>query len=171
MAQKDSFSRKGKSDYPALGFRFKITFSWIGKSESFSFQSISMLNKTNKSVLISNGGDNTHQYKLPTFNQYKDVKLVRGLMKRDTVLNSWFENMGLDPTGRIRTANVVIELRDVNDKNQIKTIEKWTLYNCYPTSVLLGELNAQKGQVLLETVTLAYSKYERNSVSGLFNYY
>lgn len=170
MAKKNSFS-KATENHPTLGFRFKVTFNGIGDNSSYPFQSISMLNKTNKSVLIANGGDNTRQYKLPSSNQYKDVKLVRGLMKNDVDLLQWLENLGVNSSGRLNPVIVVIELRDVDEKNKINTIEKWSLYDCFPTSFLLGEFNAQKGQVVLETITLAYSKYERESVNGLMNYY
>jgi hypothetical protein len=32
-------------------------------------------------------------------------------------------------------------------------------------------MNSQKSAIVLETITLAYSKYERESVGGLLNYY
>jgi phage tail-like protein len=171
MADLNSFSQIFNSKYPALGYRFKVTFNGIAGNKSYPFQSVSMLSVSNKSTLIIDGGDNAKEYKLPTKHTYKDVKLVRGLMTNNTDLMRWFDNLGLDESGRIKTAIVVIELLDTNNLNQLTTIEKWSLYDCFPTSFTLGEFNSQKNAVVLETITLAYSKYERESVGGQLNYY
>ncbi|MBA22269.1 MAG: hypothetical protein CMP52_02860 [Flavobacteriales bacterium] len=166
MDKDNSFSNMTNSSYPVLGYRFKITFNGIGNNESYPFQSVSMISLSNKSVLISNGGDNTREYKLPTINKYKDVKLVRGLMTNNVSLLKWFENLGIDYDGRLKTVIVVIELMNTDENNELKTIEKWSLYDCFPTSFVLGEFNSQKSEIVLETITLAYSKYERESAVG-----
>lgn len=171
MADNNPFSRALNSNYPALGFRFKVTFNGIAGNVSCPFQTVSMLSVTNKSVLIVDGGDNAKEYKLPTKHKFKDVKLVRGLMTNNIQLLRWLDNLGLDESGRIKTAIVVIELLSTNNLNQIITIEKWSLYDCFPTSFSLGEFNSQKNSIVLETITLAYSKYERESVGGQLNYY
>ena len=171
MAFFDSFSQFSNSNYPALGYRFKVTFNGLGDNSSYPFQSVSMISVSNKSTLIADGGDNTREYKLPTTNKYKDVKLVRGLMSNNVSLLRWLENLGVDSTGRLKPLIVVIELLNSNPLNQLITIEKWSLYDCFPTSFVLGEMNSQQSAVVLETITLAYSKYERESVGGLLNYY
>ena len=171
MASNNVFSEFSNSNYPAMGYRFKVTFNGIGDNYSFPLQSVYMINVSNKSTLISDGGDNTREYKLPTKNKYKDAKLVRGLMSNNLSLLQWLENLGVDSSGRLKTLIVVIELLNTNNSNQLITIEKWSLYDCFPTSFLLGEMNSQKSAVVLETITLAYSKYERESVGGVLNYY
>lgn len=171
MADNNTFSQALNSNYPALGFRFKVTFNGIAGNVSCPFQTVSMLSVSNKSLLIVDGGDNAKEYKLPTKHKFKDVKLVRGLMTNNVQLLRWLDNLGLDESGRIKTAIVIIELLSTDNSNQILTIEKWSLYDCFPTSFSLGEFNAQKNAVVLETVTLAYSKYERESVGGQLNYY
>ena len=167
----NSFSQFSTSNYPAMGYRFKVTFNDIGANSSCPFQSVSMISVSNKSTIITDGGDNTREYKLPTTNKYKDVKLVRGLMSNNVSLLKWFENLGVDSSGRLKPLVVVIELLNTNSLNQLVTIEKWSLYDCFPTSFLLGEMNSQKSAVVLETITLAYSKYERETVGGLLNYH
>jgi len=163
-----------KSKYPSLGFRFMVTFNNVGSSGKniyCSFQSISGLTKTNKSSKISSGGDSTREYKLPTHNSYKDVILKRGILDDNKDLLRWIENLGVDPnTGRLSTSIVLISLYDIV-KGKIKKTETWTLSDCYPTSMQLGVFDAQKNAVALETIHLTYSKYERESVSGLANYF
>jgi hypothetical protein len=92
-------------------------------------------------------------------------------MSNNVSLLKWFENLGVDSSGRLKPLVVVIELLNTNSLNQLVTIEKWSLYDCFPTSFLLGEMNSQKSAVVLETITLAYSKYERETVGGLLNYH
>ena len=171
MAISNYFNQFGNSGYPALGYRFNVTFNGIGIAESCPFQTVSMISVSNKSVLIADGGDNTREYKLPTTNKYKDVKLVRGLLSNNLDLLKWLENLGVDASGRLKPAIVVIELLNANSSNELVTVDKWSLYDCFPTSFLLGEMNSQKSAVVLETITLAYSKYERESVGGLLNYH
>ncbi len=87
-------------------------------------------------------------------------------MTNNVSLLRWFENLGIDYDGRLKTVIVVIELMNTDENNELKTIEKWSLYDCFPTSFTLGEFNSQKSEIVLETITLAYSKYERESVVG-----
>ena len=171
MSNSTFSSNTKNTSKPALGYRFKVTFNGIGRSEGYPFQSVSMISVSNKSTLIANGGDNTREYKLPTTNKYKDAKLVRGLMTVDSDLLSWFENLGVSYNGRLSTSVVVIELLNANENNDLITIETWSLYDCFPTSFVLGEFNSQKSEIVIETITLAYSKYERDSVGGLLNYH
>lgn len=171
MADMNPFSQTLNSNYPALGFRFKVTFNGIAGNISCPFQTVSMLSVSSKSVLIADGGDNAKEYKLPSSYKFKDVKLVRGLMTNNVELLRWFDKLGIDESGRIKTTIVVIELLSTNNLNQLTTIEKWSLYDCYPTSFTLGEFNSQKNAIVLETITLAYSTYERDSVGGQLNYY
>ena len=132
MAQENALSQLS-SNYPALGYRFKVTFNGIANNQSYPFQSVSMISVSNKSTLITDGGDHTREYKLPTNNKYKDVKLVRGLMVGNTQLLKWLENLGVDSSGRLKTIIVIVELMDANRLNQLNTIEKWSLYDCFPT--------------------------------------
>ena len=72
----------------------------------------------------------------------------------------WFENLGWDKNGsRINTGTVTISVKDVKNKKAVET-EVLTLYNAYPTSVTLGELNSEKAAVLIETITLGFSNYK-----------
>jgi hypothetical protein len=76
-------------------------------------------------------------------------------------LQFWFETLGWLNTNRIETAKIQIHVKDFNKNRQRVTVETITLFNAYPTSVTLGELNSQKSEVLIETITLSFSKYTR----------
>ena len=131
---------------------------------------LATLNKSprnTKTKKIADGGDNYSEYHLPSHHSFKDITLKRGIIKTfgenypEFILN-WFENLGCDNTSRrIWPCMADIILKDTNSENQIINVSKWTFSHVYPASVVLGEFNAQKAEVALETVTLAYSKYER----------
>ena len=63
MAQENAFS-KLSSNYPALGYRFKVTFNGIANNQSYPFQSVSMISVSTKSTLITDGGDHGWQYRV-----------------------------------------------------------------------------------------------------------
>lgn len=171
--KKGTYSTTKKGQYlldrqnPALGFIFNVTFSKPLKGSNFDyegsvpFQEVSNLSKSSKSILIANGGDNTREYKLPTAAKHADLKIGRGMLTSNSKILDWFESLGRNPnTGRIDTADVIIELMSRDGENYIDPVQTWQLSDCYPTSFALGEFNSQKSEVVIETITLAYSKWE-----------
>ena len=158
-------------EYPLRGFMFDVNFTFTSslgtQSYTSAFQSVSGISKNTKVTKIADGGDNFSEYHLPTHHSFKDATLKRGIIQTfgssypEFILN-WFENLGWDSTSRkIWPCLVEIVLKSVNQNNQIEDVSKWILSHAYPTSVVLGEFNSQKSEVALETITLAYSKYER----------
>lgn len=154
-------------DYPILGNYFDVKISFSQQNYyTCSFQSINGLSKSTKTKKIQDGGDNESEYHLPNHYTYKDLTLKRGMVKQSNTKNNpsyikfWFENLGWDKNGsRINTGTVTISVKDVKNKKAVET-EVLTLYNAYPTSVTLGELNSEKAAVLIETITLGFSNYK-----------
>jgi len=162
--------------YPLLGFRFEVNFTFSSSSGTqtytSSFQSISGISRNTKITKIADGGDNYSEYHLPSHHSFKDVTLKRGIIKTfgenyPEFILDWFEDLGWHNTSRgkrIWPCMVQIILKDTNSENNIIDVCKWTFSHAYPTSVVLGEFNAQKAEIALETVTLGYSKYERETL-------
>ena len=163
--------------YPVLAFRFEVNFTFTSSSGTntytSSFQSISNISKSTKVTKIANGGDNFSEYHLPSHIAYKDITLKRGIMKSfgedyPLAIVNWFEDLGWDSSNkgrRIWPCTIQIILKDTDKDNNIIDKMMWTLYHAYPTSVKLGEFNSQKSEVAVETITLAYSNYERQSLN------
>lgn len=84
-----------KNDYPALGFKFKVTSTnqlvgldgplssiFFDPDESF-FQSISGISADLNTSAITDAGSNNRQYHLPGTTTYSDLVLSRGLIKEN----------------------------------------------------------------------------------------
>ncbi len=161
-------------DYPALGFRFKVTStaspqgdgvfsmsnnSIIGIEESY-FQSISGIKATAGESIVINGGRNNRQYKLPAATTYPDLVLSRGLIKKDSSLGRWCRNFLIADNNLYsverRIFNVMLIGKDKDD-----ILMTWSFYDCYPKELEVGAFNADKSEIAIETLTLAYSYFKQ----------
>lgn len=163
------------NNYPLRGFNFEVnfTFSSIFKTSIYTsaFQSVNGISQSTKVTKMPNGGDNFSEYHLPNHKSFKDITLKRGIIKSfgenyPEFIVDWFENLGWDKTSRrIWPCLVQVVLKDTNNNNEIVDTTKWTFYHAYPTSVVVSEFNSQKSEVTLETLTLAYSRYDRENLN------
>jgi phage tail-like protein len=165
-----------KNDYPALGFKFKVTStnssSGLGgvnssifyqPDESF-FQSVTGIGAQLETTPIINGGQYNRQYQLPNGTKYTNLVLSRGLLKSASPMSQWVRDL---LTGdyhyfevSLRTINVLLIERDADNKDQI--IMSWTFFNCYPVGVEIGAFNADKSEVAVEKLTICYSHFSQN---------
>ena len=169
-----------KNDYPAVGYNFKVTstFSWnsgmgiaknllFGPDEAY-FQSISGIGATAGDNQIANSGINNRQYKLPTSTTYQDLKLTRGLVKKTSPLAKWCRTFLINDVFYYgverRTINVM--LLDTNSKDILMT---WSFYDCYPKELEIGSFNADKSEIAIENLTVAYSHYSQEVSEKFFN--
>jgi len=167
-----------KKDYPALGFNFKVTSTHslsgspatiaanlaknllFGPDESF-FQSVSGITATigDGSTLVD-GGINNRQYKLPGSTTYSDLKLSRGIIKGSSPLGKWCRTFLIRDVFwygvERRTLNVM--LLDRSGDNILMT---WSFYNCYPKEIEIGTFSADKSEIAVETLTIAYTHFNQ----------
>lgn len=172
---KNSKNKLDKKDYPALGFRFKVTSTValggqltagmiqnmiFGPDESY-FQSISGIKATAGESIMVNGGTNNRQYKLPTATVYPDLVLTRGLAKKASPLGKWCRNFLINDAFFYgvsrRTVNVMLL-----DQNNDDIIMTWSFYDCYPKEMEIGAFSADKSEVAIQTLTLAYSHFSQD---------
>ena len=157
----------GNTSYPIIGHYFEVKISISSGTYNCAFQSVNGLSKTTKTTKIQDGGDNISEYHLPSHYTYKDITLKRGMIRGTNNdiyparIKEWFENLGWNSSGTmIDTANIVISIKDFDSNKNVLDREVITLYNAYPTSVTLGELNSEKSAILVETINIGFSKYE-----------
>jgi phage tail-like protein len=171
-----------KKDYPALGFKFKVTSTAalggqlisgmaqnmiFGPDESY-FQSISGIKATAGESVIANSGINNRQYKLPTATTYPDLVLIRGLIKENSPLGKWCRNFLINDLSSYgvsrRTVNVMLLDQDNDD-----IIMTWSFYDCYPKEMEIGAFNADKSEIAIETLTIVYSHFSQDISGEFFN--
>ena len=157
----------GNTSYPIIGHYFEVKITISSGTYNCAFQSVNGLSKTTKTKKIQDGGDNISEYHLPSHYTYKDITLKRGMIRGTNNdiyparIKEWFENLGWNSSGSmIDTASIVISIKDFDSNKNVLDREVITLYNAYPTSVTLGELNSEKSAILVETINIGFSKYE-----------
>lgn len=150
--------------YQNVGFHFKVSFL-KGSNDNIphefqnsdvSFQSVSGLDVSLNTEAYKEGGENRFEHVMPVRTKYGKLTLKRGfLLPSQSGLTKWFQdafqNMKVRP---IQT--VVVEL--LNPEHA--SLQKWTLAHVFPTSWKVAEFNAERGEVLIETLELNYNRFK-----------
>jgi phage tail-like protein len=136
--------------YPPLGFHFKVEFAnQIGEYE---FQSVSGLNVELETEQVAEGGENRFKYKLPVSTRYPNLVLKRGI-RVDSALTKWcreaLEDFDIKPT------NITISLLNENHE----PLMTWNVVHAYPIKWSVSEFNAEKSQLAIESIELAYNYF------------
>jgi len=136
--------------YPPLGFHFKVEFADL--SGEYQFQSVSGLNVELETEQIAEGGENRFKHKLPVSTRYPNLVLKRGI-RVDSALTKWcrdaLENFDIKPT------NITISL--LNEKHE--PLMTWNVVHAYPLKWSVSEFNAEKSQLAIESIELAYNYF------------
>ena len=159
MAQIDQF-------YQIVGFHFSVEFSGLGqndKSIDARFQSVSGLDVQFETETIKEGGENRFEHTIPTRRKYSNLSLKRGLLSPASAseITKWckkaFDNDFLDVFvfNPIVPIDLVVNL--LNEDHQV--LMMWEIHHAWPVNWKMGELNAERGEVLIETLELHYNYF------------
>jgi phage tail-like protein len=103
---------------------------------------------------IKEGGENRFEHVIPTRTKCSPLVLKRGLLKpSDSGLTRWLQKAFNDE--EIDTIETVV-VKLLNEEH--KPLMLWTINNVWPRSWKMGELNAEQGAVLIETLELNYNR-------------
>ncbi len=143
--------------YQIVGFHFRVLFTGLPQSNGtdVSFQSVSGLDVQIEKEAMKEGGENRFEHQIPGRSKYTPLTLKRGILKPDdSGLIKWcqqaFQNMIIRPL-----PNIDVELLNENHK----PLMRWQLSHVWPVSWKVGEFNAERGEVLIETLELNYNYY------------
>ncbi len=141
--------------YQTVGFLFRVSVD-NGEEIDARFQSVSGLEVQFETETFKEGGENRFEHVLPVRKKYPDLVLKRGLVSPGGLskLTEWF-NTTFDDTLHIVPWNLDIEL--LNEEQ--KPIMKWRIIHAWPKNWKIGELNAEKSEVLIETLELSYNRF------------
>jgi len=138
---------------PITGFHFLVTFELFPQTPfDVRFQDVSGLSMSMATETISEGGENRFQHKLPTRASFSDITLKRGLFVH-TELYKWCKKAIED--FEFQPLNLVISLLD---ENHIP-VHVWRVFNAIPTKWELSSFNAEKNEVVIETMVITYNYF------------
>ncbi|MBK6931911.1 MAG: phage tail protein [Saprospirales bacterium] len=146
------------SFYQIVGFHFKVTFQGLPGAQDFDlrFQAVSGLDTQLETESLKEGGENRFTHTLPGRVSYGSLQLKRGLLTpNQSGLTKWlrdaFQHLKIKPL-----ATVTVDLLDENHK----VLVQWNLAHVWPKSWKIAELNAERSEVLIETLELNYNRFE-----------
>ena len=136
----------------AVNFHFYVDFGFGGND--VMFQSVTGLDATIETETIKEGGENRFSHVIPLRRRYGPLVLKRGILRPDqSDMTKWlqdaFQHERIKP---IPLVNIYLQNEDHNT-----SLMYWTLSNVWPISWKVGELNAEQGAILIETLELNYN--------------
>lgn len=139
--------------YPPVGFHFSVIFDLPGiADQDFRFREVSGLNMELEEESVNEGGENRYIQKLPIRARYPDLVLKRGLLA-NSVLYNWCRdailNLDIQP--------ILIWVNILNEKHE--PLQQYIFQNAWPKKWNVSDLNAESGDILIETLELAYQYY------------
>ena len=161
--------RKPDQFYQTTNFHFRVQFNApAGRSARVSevmkklpsnvfdirFQSVSGLDSTLDTETIKEGGENRFEHIIPVRRKYGPLILKRGLLSPgESSLTAWLKQALDDEyVEPVETMNIFL----LNEESQV--LMGWVVNNVWPRSWKIGELNAERGEVLIETLELNYNR-------------
>lgn len=141
--------------YQAVNFHFAVKFDMGGneKDADMRFQSVTGMDSTVDTETIKEGGENHFEHIVPTRRRYGPLVLKRGILTRSSsAITTWLQK-AFDKGEYQVIPTALILLLDEDHQ----PLMHWRINNVWPRSWKLGELNAERGEVLIETLELNYN--------------
>lgn len=139
--------------YQTVNFHFRVEFVRESQALDISFQSVTGLDSTLETETIKEGGENRFEHVIPVRRKYGPLVLKRGLLTPgESGITKWFKQVFDD---EIVTPIPTVHIKLLNEEHQ--PLMQWTINNVWPRSWKIGELNAERGEVLIETLELNYN--------------
>lgn len=141
--------------YQTVNFHFKVDFNFdSGDGVDVRFQSVTGLDSVLETETVKEGGENRFEHVLPVRRKYGPLMLKRGLLKPgDSSLTKWLKETF---DGNLVTPIETVNISLLGEDHQ--ALMHWTINNVWPRSWKVGELNAERGEVLIETLELNYNR-------------
>ncbi len=152
MEQEYFFER----DYtPPSAFYFSVKFAGFPEMDS-SFQEVSGLKVTVDTVEKAEGGDNQYVHYLPSPPKFENLVLKRCLLNNSN-LYEWCRDALEDFRFEPKDIQIIL----LGSKAEI--LASWNIVRAIPLSWELGALNSTSNQLAIETLTLKYRYFKRET--------
>ena len=141
--------------YQTVGFHFMVSFAELGGNQNdIRFQSVTGLDVQIETDTIKEAGENRFEHVVPVRTKYSDLVLKRGVLHPgQSDITKWckkaFDEMSFKPI------NLTVEL--LNELHEPLMV--WKVIHAWPKSWKIGEMNAERGEVLIETFELNYNYF------------
>jgi phage tail-like protein len=140
--------------YPQVGFHFLVAFELFPQfPNDVRFQEVSGLSATMELEPFKEGGENRFVHQLPVRSSYNELVLKRGMFLGSGILQ-WCRN-AID-NFEFKPTNIMISL--LNDDHL--PLYNWYVINAIPKKLEVSGFNAERSEVVIETMTLHYQYFK-----------
>jgi phage tail-like protein len=130
--------------------------------------SVSGLSITTDVVVYRQGGHNTTTQKMPGQSDFAPITLSRGLIPGDSDIYAWLKQLfmvmqGTGGNDGSRNFRATMDIYLLDHPVTTKTVyykAGWRVYNCWPTSIAFGDLDAGANGIELQQITLAHEGWD-----------
>ena len=153
MAQKKIY-------YPPPGFHFKVEIMDESNKalEEVAFQEVTGITAEIRTEQIIEGGENETVYKVPQSVQYPNLVLKRGLVAPSSKLADWCKTTIQSGLFEIKPRVIVVSLLT---REQSAPVMSWKFEQAYPIKYDISGFNAERNEIVIETIELVYRKFEK----------
>jgi len=150
--------------YQVVGFHFAVHFSaGDGGSVDIRFQSVAGLDSSIDIETIKEGGENRFEHVIPTRRKFGPLVLKRGLLgPMSSPVANWLKRTFEGEPFDLATGKEAFQVIDTVNIDLLgedhQPLMSWTLTNVWPRSWKIAELNAERSEVLIETLELNYNR-------------
>jgi phage tail-like protein len=150
-----------------VGFHFRVIFeslrgdgnkpadNSVESSVEMRFQSVAGLDASIETETVKEGGENRYEHIIPVRRKYGPLVLKRGLLRlQDSAISQWFRRAFEDEMVEPLPS---VEIQLLNEDHV--PLLFWSAIWVWPKSWKVGELNAERGEVLIETLELNYNRF------------
>ncbi len=152
-------AKEGSQKYPPIGFFFKVEVK--GFRADVKFKEVSGLTAEREFETIIEGGNNDFAYKVPKGpTKYSNLVLKRGLLPAKSQLAKWCLNSNIQSLMNkpIKPKDISIQLLDAHAGSE-SPIMTWSLTQAWPIKWEVTGFDAQKSEVVIESIEFAYQKF------------
>lgn len=138
-------------------FHFAVSFVDDGtsadKAPTVPFSEVSGLSIDMQTEDLQEGGGNNYTIRLPKPPKFKNLVLKRALSATSPTVIDWARKAVEQFS--FSTKTVIVSLRDYEDKS----IKSWSFEGAYPVKLSLTDFNANKNELVIQTLELAYRRF------------
>lgn len=158
-----------KADKYIPAFHFEVTFLSVAlglgavlenilngdDNIGMAFSEVSGISAELQTEEVGEGGNNSFKYRLPKPAKYNNLVLKRALSTSPSILIMWAKE-AIDNFNFYPCTAVVTMLNE--DHIPVKV---WAFNNAYPVKLEVSQLGANKNEIVIETLELAYNFSKR----------
>ncbi len=147
--------------YPPVSYYFEVTLGTLGGVDCLFSEVSGIEMELEIGSEIKEGGNNSYVHQLPGRTKYSDLVLKRGIVPKSSPLFNWCQKtIAGNFNQKIEPKLVTVKLLGEDGQSLVT----WNFKNAYPKKLAVSNLNAKasgESAIMIETITLAYSEFER----------